>query len=261
MNLNSDSHNNNNSDNNDSDEFSQEEVMNKFDEWYRQMKDHYNKMINNLNSSSDNNSNNNNNSLFEWIKTEYEPNAMCICSLNHKNLQPSSRNVLMKQYNTTTGEFIFYTNYESRKGKELLSNNKISIVFYWSFPIARQVRIEGNVFPLSSEKSDEYFDSRVNGSKITSIISKQSSEIPNRSFSQLHEEYTTFEKQTKKDSSLLKRPSYWGGFKIEPNSIEFWEKGKFRLAKREKYEKIINLNNDNNSDNSNSNWKLKLLYP
>jgi pyridoxamine 5'-phosphate oxidase len=172
----------------------------------------------------------------------HEPNAMTLATATHDG-RPSARIVLLKGYDAAG--FVFYTNYLSRKGKEITKNPLGAITFFWS-ELERQVRIEGNIEKLTKEQSDRYFHSRPKMSQFGAVISPQSQEIPNREIletklSQLEEEYAY------KD---IPKPSFWGGYILKPRMIEFWQGRSSRLHDRILYKKI-----DNN------NWKKVRLAP
>ena len=143
-----------------------------------------------------------------------EPNAMTLATSSLDN-QPSARIVLCKAIEADGVQF--FTNYESRKGDELLANPKASAVFFWP-TLARQVRIEGLVKKLPRQVSEEYFRSRPRGSQIGAWISRQSTEIP---------DYATLERLFhEKEKEWLGQdvpcPPHWGGFTIMPHMVEFW---------------------------------------
>ncbi|XP_069807620.1 pyridoxine-5'-phosphate oxidase [Dendropsophus ebraccatus] len=153
-----------------------------------------------------------------------EPNAMCLATATRDG-KPSARMVLLKGFDSDG--FRFYTNRESRKGKELESNPVASLLFFWE-PLSRQVRIEGSVERLSDQESDTYFHSRPKGSQIGAVVSKQSQVIPDREFlrkknAELEEEY--------KDKEVP-RPSEWSGYIVHPTVIEFWQGQTNRLHDR-----------------------------
>ena len=176
------------------------------------------------------------------LRTEkFDPNAMVLSTSNKKN-KVSSRMVLLKGYSQEG--FLFFGNYKSRKGVDLDHNQNASILFYWPKMI-RQIRMEGRVKKVSSEISDEYFNTRPRGSQIAAIISPQSREIKDRSF---------LEKEFKRVSDTLpdqeiKRPQDWGGWSIAPNRLEFWQGRSNRVHDRIEYSL------------QNKKWIIKRLAP
>jgi pyridoxamine 5'-phosphate oxidase len=170
--------------------------------------------------------------FFEWfndaINTQLEePNAMVLSTVD-KNNRPSSRIVLLKDFNETG--FTFFTNYSSRKGNELFDNPYASLLFPW-FVMQRQLRIEGKVGKLSSIESDTYFNERPFGSQIGAWASPQSTEIPSREFLDARE--ANFRK--KYEGKLIPRPSNWGGYRLVPDRFEFWQRRENRLHDRFEY--------------------------
>ena len=158
-----------------------------------------------------------------------EPNAMTLSTVSTLG-QPSSRIVLLKEVDATG--FHFFTNYNSRKGQELLMSPFASLLFFWP-ELQRQVRIEGSVQKLSEEASDFYFNSRPKESQMGAVASPQSQIIPNRilledAMVRLRKEYV--------DSVPIDRPAHWGGYKLIPHAIEFWQGRSSRLHDRLKYE-------------------------
>lgn len=153
-----------------------------------------------------------------------EPNAMTISTVDEKSF-PSSRVVLLKQIKERS--LIFFTNYNSNKGKSLDKNENICASFYWP-PLERQVIIRGNAKKISSVESDDYFNSRPFESQAAAIISNQSEDID--SYESLLEKYNSYIEQNK--NTKLKRPNNWGGIEIFINQIEFWQGRKNRLHNR-----------------------------
>ena len=170
-----------------------------------------------------------------------EPNAMTISTVD-ENSFPSSRVVLLKQIKERS--LIFFTNYNSNKGKSLDKNENICASFYWP-SLERQVIIKGNAKKISSVESEDYFNSRPFESQAAAIISNQSEDID--SYESLLEKYNSFIEQNK--NSKLKRPNNWGGIEIFINQIEFWQGRKNRLHNRV----LCNFQKDT--------WEYKLLSP
>ena len=154
----------------------------------------------------------------------YLPNAMTLATATGDG-KPSARMMLLKGYDHDG--FVFYTNYESRKGQELIQNPHASLVMPWT-ELRRQVRIEGQVVKLSEEESDPYFQSRPRGSRIGAWASEQSSIIPDREAVQ--KQYR--EVSDKYRGQRIPLPPFWGGFRLIPNRIEFWQGRPKRLHDR-----------------------------
>nr|XP_043636065.1 pyridoxine/pyridoxamine 5'-phosphate oxidase 1, chloroplastic isoform X2 [Erigeron canadensis] len=154
-----------------------------------------------------------------------EPNAMALCTAG-KDGKPSSRMVLLKGFDKDG--FVWYTNYGSRKAKDLAENANASLLFYWD-GLNRQVRIEGSVQKVSEEESENYFHSRPRGSQIGAMASKQSTVIPGRDY--LHQEYKDLEAKFS-DGGPIPKPQYWGGYRLKPNFFEFWQGQTSRLHDR-----------------------------
>jgi pyridoxamine 5'-phosphate oxidase len=142
--------------------------------------------------------------------------------------RPSSRVVLLKSLDHDG--FTFFSNYESRKGIQIAENPNASLLFFWP-QIERQVRIEGSVAKTPRHISDEYFHSRPEGSKIGAWASPQSRIVPNREYlDNLQKDFTLLFK-----SKVLERPENWGGYKLFPHTIEFWQGRENRLHDRFEY--------------------------
>lgn len=152
-----------------------------------------------------------------------EPNAMVLATANAEGT-PSARVVLLK--GLSQGDFCFFTNYESQKGKELAKRPQASLLFHWH-ELERQVRINGDVSKLSTTESDEYYAQRPAASRIGAWASPQSQVIDSREF--LEQEELRFQKQFGDNPS---RPPQWGGYRLKANSIEFWQGRPSRLHDR-----------------------------
>ncbi len=159
--------------------------------------------------------------------SSHEPTAM-ILSTSTTDGKPSSRVVLLKGVDNYG--FTFFTNYESRKALEIAANPMGSLLFYWP-AMDRQVRIEGRILKTAPHESDEYFSSRPEGSKIGAWASPQSRRIPNREYLEnLHRDYLKLFR-----TKNLERPENWGGYKLIPDVMEFWQSRENRLHDRFEY--------------------------
>jgi pyridoxamine 5'-phosphate oxidase len=178
----------------------------------------------------------------EAMKAEVpEPNAMTLSTVDAYN-KPHSRVVLLK--GIENGEFVFYTNQQSDKGNELEQNPNVALCFLW-LELERQVRIEGTAEKLSQEESEEYFKQRPYKSQIGALASNQSSVVPNRKFLEKRFE----ELEEKYSEGNVPKPESWGGYRIKPEVIEFWQGRRSRLHDRIKFERVGNK------------WDIKRLSP
>jgi pyridoxamine-phosphate oxidase len=162
-----------------------------------------------------------------------EPTAMVLSTVG-SDMMPSSRVVLMKGLDLTG--IVFYTNYESLKGKQLNENPQASLLFFWP-DMERQVRVQGTVRKVTDQESDEYFESRPEASRISAIVSPQSSEIIDREWL-IERSKSAFEMQM--GSQPGNRPSNWGGYRLIPNYFEFWQGREDRLHDRIVYQYVDN---------------------
>jgi pyridoxamine 5'-phosphate oxidase len=157
-----------------------------------------------------------------------EPEAVTLATATTDG-RPSARMVLMKGFDEQG--FVFYTNYGSRKGQELTANPWAALVFWWPV-LHRQVRIEGPVSQVAAEESDAYFASRPNGSRLGAWVSQRQSEVINGRFV-LEERLQSLQAQF--ETAEIPRPPYWGGYRVQPLSFEFWQGGVDRLHDRLRY--------------------------
>ena len=158
-----------------------------------------------------------------------DPNAMVVSSVDAEGA-PSSRVVLLKDYDDSG--FVFYTNYESQKGQEILANPQVCLNFYWR-ELGQQVRIRGRAEPVREDEADAYFATRSRTSRLGAWASQQSRPLTNRA--QLMARVAKFE--AKFLGGPVPRPPHWSGFRVVPSSFEFWTAGAFRLHDRRVFEK------------------------
>ena len=170
-----------------------------------------------------------------------EPNAMTLATVCDG--QPSARIVLLKEFDERG--FVFYTNFQSRKGQELEQTPAAALVFWWG-PLERQVRIKGRVSRVSEAEADAYFQSRPKGSQLGAWASHQSQILEGREGleQRLHDLEQDFQDRP------VPRPDFWGGYRVEPQTIEFWQGRPNRLHDRLCYRHI-----------SASHWKIERLSP
>lgn len=171
-----------------------------------------------------------------------EPNAMTLATATREG-RPSARMVLLKGFDAQG--FVFYTNYESRKARELAENPLAALVFFW-VGLERQVRIEGRIEPVASHESDTYFASRPVGSQVGAWASHQSQVIPDRE---------TLERRAQELSAQyagqdIPRPPFWGGYRVVPETMEFWQGRPSRLHDRLRYRRL-----------EDARWQIERLSP
>lgn len=170
-----------------------------------------------------------------------EANALSLATATPGGV-PSNRMVLLKEFDDSG--FVFYTNLTGRKGRELDANPVAAMCFYWE-PLGRQVRIEGEVEPVSNEEADAYFASRPLESRLGAWVSRQSEPL---------ESMATLVKDVAKmgmkfATEDVPRPSHWSGFRLVPNAMEFWTRGEYRIHERRRF------------DREDERWRSALLYP
>lgn len=171
---------------------------------------------------------------------EYDATAMVVSSVDAGG-RPSSRVVLLKGFDARG--FVFYTNFESRKGREILANPHVCLNFYWA-ELGEQIRVRGRAEQVSDEEADAYFATRPRGSQLGAWASKQSR--PMKSRAHLLAEVAKVEARY---LGKIPRPPHWSGFRVVPEEIEFWVSGKFRLHHRTLYRR------------TEDGWETTTLYP
>lgn len=184
----------------------------------------------------------------EAVQSEtHNPNAMCLASSTPLGC-PSARMVLLKEFDSSG--FVFYTNVESQKGQELLTNPQAALCFYWK-STNKQIRIEGLVSLVDDKQSNQYFASRPRDSQIGAWASKQS--CPMKTKDSLQEDVKKYEQQFQ-GTQTIERPSTWAGFILKPNRIEFWTEKPHRLHERLVF-------SSHKGETKEASWNTEWLYP
>ena len=172
-----------------------------------------------------------------------EPTAMTVATVGRDG-RPAARTVLLKAVDERG--FVFFTNFNSRKGRQLAANPQAALLFHWKFLMEGvQVKIEGTVEPVSAVEADDYFRVRPRGSQIGAWASLQSEPLASR---ELFEQRVA-EVEKRYEGMDVPRPPHWSGFRIVPERIEFWYGAQFRLHERQCYQRV------------GGDWSLGMLYP
>jgi len=183
----------------------------------------------------------------KWFKRAEEteindPNAVALGTADQKN-QPSVRMVLLK--GLSNKGFVFYTNFNSKKGSDLKKNQQASMCFHWK-SLRRQVRVVGNVEQVTNQEADDYFNSRPYKNRVSAWASSQSQKLESRDI--FLSKVKEFEKKYP-DQNKVPRPPHWSGWRILPQAVEFWLDGEGRIHERLNY---INISGK---------WEKEILYP
>lgn len=171
----------------------------------------------------------------------HEPNAMIVATATPEG-RPSARVVLLKGFDERG--FVFYTNYEGRKAREMEENPRAALLFYWG-ELERQVRVEGTVARVSGEESDAYFATRPRGSRLGAWASEQSRVVGGREV--LEDRLEKLEQEH--EGSDIPRPAFWGGYRVAPEAFEFWQGRENRLHDRISYHR------------EGTGWRIERLQP
>ena len=175
--------------------------------------------------------------------TDPEPTAMTVATVG-KGGRPSARTVLLKGLDERG--FVFFTNFDSSKGRQLAANPQAALLFHWKLiREGVQVKIEGSVEPVTAAEADAYFASRPRPSQIGAWASLQSQTLPSRD----EFERRIDEMEKRFEDQPVPRPPHWSGFRIVPEMVEFWYGARYRLHERQRYERI------------NGEWNQRMLYP
>jgi pyridoxamine 5'-phosphate oxidase len=172
-----------------------------------------------------------------------EPTAMTLATAG-ENGQPSARTVLLKGFDARG--FVFYTNFDSRKGRQLADNPRAALLFHWKMiRDGIQVKIEGNVEPVTMAEADAYFATRPRASQVGAWASLQSQTLESREVleSRMNEVEQRF------TGVPVPRPPHWSGFRVVPELIEFWYGARYRLHERQRYDRV------------DGQWRKRMLYP
>ncbi len=193
-----------------------------------------------------------------WFKEAEEKetndhNAMALATVGEDGM-PSLRMVLLKGVDAEG--FVFYTNLESRKGRQLLASPKAALLFHWK-SLRRQVRVEGPVSPVSEAEADAYFASRPRQSQIGAWASEQSRPLAGRF--ELEKRVARF--AARYAVGKVPRPTHWSGFRIRPVLMEFWQDGAFRLHERLVYHRLEEAGGEEGEGEAQALWRTERLFP
>jgi pyridoxamine 5'-phosphate oxidase len=175
--------------------------------------------------------------------TDPEPTAMTLATVG-KGGRPAARTVLLKAVDARG--FVFYTNFESRKGRQLAGNPQAALLFHWKLiREGVQVKVEGTVEPVTATEADAYFATRARASQIGAWASLQSQVLPSREVF----EQRIADMEARFQGAPVPRPPHWSGFRVVPERVEFWYGARFRLHERHRYERVDGA------------WQQHMLFP